>query len=100
MSDSRSNINNTVISRSFFELRALTSRRRKMFGSGCGLRCYNIIVQDCICNEHCGIYIVYACTSKAYPDMLPKDKMDYSPRDICRMTFCRTDISDKINKRE
>ena len=36
VSDSRSNINNSVISRSFFffELRGLTSRRRKTFGSG------------------------------------------------------------------
>ena len=32
--DSRYNINNSVISRSFFELRAPTSRRRKTFGSG------------------------------------------------------------------
>ena len=34
MWDSRSNINNSVVSRSFFELRELTSRRRKTFGSG------------------------------------------------------------------
>ena len=32
--DSWSNINNSVISRCFFELRALTSCRRKTFGTG------------------------------------------------------------------
>ena len=34
--DSRSNVNNSVFSRSFFELREVALRRRKMFGSGLG----------------------------------------------------------------